>query len=308
MFLGGPCTSFRASRSLPRILDKVEHYITPDRAQLRRHRRGTAADPKRGSALDYMGETLRTARNVVTESTRMRLFSKTTRNGSDSPNATRPKRSDQSRPRRRTGDCFRRNRRRIHSNQGGRCRRRRPHRIHPIRIKRGRSVAAAIEIVKRIQQELPESARILRSCSTGYGEGIVKSALGVDEGEIETMAHFRAANYIHPGVTSVIDIGGQDMKYLKIKEGVVDSISVNEACSSGCGSFLQTFAHGMNTDIHSFAEAATQADSPVDLGTRCTVFMNSRVKQAQRKAHRPRIFRRDCRTRWFETRFTRSSN
>ncbi|MCI7305381.1 MAG: acyl-CoA dehydratase activase-related protein [Trueperella sp.] len=146
----------------------------------------------------------------------------------------------------------------------------------------GDPVAAAIEIVARIHNELPQGARIVRSCSTGYGEGIVQSALGVDEGEVETMAHYRAANHIAPGVSSVIDIGGQDMKYLKIRDGLVDSISVNEACSSGCGSFLQTFAATMNTDIASFAKLATQASAPVDLGTRCTVFMNSSVKQAQK--------------------------
>ena len=146
----------------------------------------------------------------------------------------------------------------------------------------GDPVAAAIEIVARIHNELPQGARIVRSCSTGYGEGIVQSALGVDEGEVETMAHYRAANHIAPGVSSVIDIGGQDMKYLKIRDGLVDSISVNEACSSGCGSFLQTFAATMNTDLASFAKLATQASAPVDLGTRCTVFMNSSVKQAQK--------------------------
>ena len=153
----------------------------------------------------------------------------------------------------------------------------------------GDPVTAAIEIVKHIQQDLPRDgagqplARIVRACSTGYGEGIVQSALGVDEGEVETMAHFRAAEYIQPGVTSVIDIGGQDMKFLKIKNGTVDSIAVNEACSSGCGSFLQTFAQTMGTTVRDFAATAARANSPVDLGTRCTVFMNSSVKQAQKE-------------------------
>lgn len=147
----------------------------------------------------------------------------------------------------------------------------------------GDPVAAAVEIVRRIRTELPEDAVIGRSCSTGYGEGLVAAALQMDEGEVETMAHFRAAEHILPGVTSVIDIGGQDMKYLRIRDHAVDSISVNEACSSGCGSFLQTFAETMGTDVRSFAQAAMESTSPVDLGTRCTVFMNSSVKQAQKE-------------------------
>ncbi|MDC4233925.1 acyl-CoA dehydratase activase-related protein [Actinomyces sp. B33] len=147
----------------------------------------------------------------------------------------------------------------------------------------GDPVAAAVDIVRRVRTELPADAVIGRSCATGYGEGLVTAALTLDEGEIETMAHYRAAEAIQPGVTSVIDIGGQDMKYLRIKDGAVDSISVNEACSSGCGSFLQTFAETMGTDVRSFARAAMESTSPVDLGTRCTVFMNSSVKQAQKE-------------------------
>ncbi|MDO5671569.1 MAG: acyl-CoA dehydratase activase-related protein [Actinomycetaceae bacterium] len=147
----------------------------------------------------------------------------------------------------------------------------------------GDPLKAAKDIVRHIHEELPPEATILRACSTGYGEGLVQAALKVDEGEVETMAHYRAAEYVLPGVTSVIDIGGQDMKYLRIKDSAVDSISVNEACSSGCGSFLQTFAETMGQDIHSFAQAALKAPAPVDLGTRCTVFMNSSVKQAQKE-------------------------
>ncbi len=147
----------------------------------------------------------------------------------------------------------------------------------------GDPVAAAVEIVRRVRSSMPEGTVIGRSCSTGYGEGLVASALHMDEGEVETMAHYRAAEYVQPGVTSVIDIGGQDMKYLRIKDHAVDSISVNEACSSGCGSFLQTFAETMGTDVRSFARAAMESTSPVDLGTRCTVFMNSSVKQAQKE-------------------------
>ena len=147
----------------------------------------------------------------------------------------------------------------------------------------GDPVAAAVDIVRAVRGALPEGCEIGRSCATGYGEGLVKSALTMDEGEIETMAHYRAAEFICPGVTSVIDIGGQDMKYLRIRDHAVDSISVNEACSSGCGSFLQTFAQTMGTDVRSFARMAMESESPVDLGTRCTVFMNSSVKQAQKE-------------------------
>ena len=147
----------------------------------------------------------------------------------------------------------------------------------------GDPVAAAVEIVRRVRSELPEGTVIGRSCATGYGEGLVTAALTMDEGEIETMAHYRAAEFIQPGVTSVIDIGGQDMKYLRIKDHAVDSISVNEACSSGCGSFLQTFAQTMGTDVRTFAKMAMESTNPVDLGTRCTVFMNSSVKQAQKE-------------------------
>lgn len=147
----------------------------------------------------------------------------------------------------------------------------------------GDPLSAAIEIVKRIADEIPEDAFIARACATGYGEGLIMTGLRIDQGEIETMAHFRAADHLAPGVSSVIDIGGQDMKYLRVKDGVVDSIAVNEACSSGCGSFLQTFAESMDTDIYSFARRALQSESPVDLGSRCTVFMNSSVKQAQKE-------------------------
>ena len=147
----------------------------------------------------------------------------------------------------------------------------------------GDPVGAAVQIVKRVRTELPQDAVIGRACATGYGEGLITAALHMDEGLVETMAHFRAADFLMPGVTSVIDIGGQDMKYLKIRDHAVDSISVNEACSSGCGSFLQTFAATMGTEVRSFAKAAMESTEPVDLGTRCTVFMNSSVKSAQKE-------------------------
>ena len=146
----------------------------------------------------------------------------------------------------------------------------------------GDPVTAAVGILRTLRAEMPRSAQLARACVTGYGESLIKAALHVDEGEVETMAHYRAAEHLSPGVTAVIDIGGQDMKYLKIRNGAVDSIAVNEACSSGCGSFLETFAETMGTDVASFAAAATRATRPVDLGSRCTVFMNSSVKQAQK--------------------------
>ena len=148
-------------------------------------------------------------------------------------------------------------------------------------------VAAAVRILREIYQQLPDGAYLARACVTGYGEGLVRAALRVDDGEVETMAHYRAAERVCPGVTSVIDIGGQDMKYLSIRAGAIDSIAVNEACSSGCGSFLQTFAQTMGTDVASFARSALASRSPVDLGSRCTVFMNSSVKQAQREGATP---------------------
>ncbi|WP_082159965.1 acyl-CoA dehydratase activase-related protein [Actinobaculum suis] len=147
----------------------------------------------------------------------------------------------------------------------------------------GEPVQAAVELARTIMGAIPEGAYLARAAVTGYGEDLVKAALHVDEGVIETMAHYRAAAHLSPNVTSVIDIGGQDMKYIKIRNGAVDSISVNEACSAGCGSFLQTFAATMGTDIIEFAKSGLQAKAPVDLGSRCTVFMNSAVKAAQKE-------------------------
>ncbi|MDR0950016.1 MAG: acyl-CoA dehydratase activase-related protein, partial [Candidatus Ancillula sp.] len=152
----------------------------------------------------------------------------------------------------------------------------------------GDPVGRAVEIIKDIRTKLPRTAIIANSCITGYGEGLIKAALHVDEGEVETVAHYTAAEHISPGVTSIIDIGGQDMKYLTVGrtddgQGVIESIAVNEACSSGCGSFLQTFSAAMGQSIQDFAAAALESKSPVDLGSRCTVFMNSSVKQAQKE-------------------------
>ena len=130
---------------------------------------------------------------------------------------------------------------------------------------------------------MPKGAKIVNSAVTGYGEALLKAALGFDIGEIETIAHYKAAEAFLPGVDFILDIGGQDMKCLKIKNGVIDSIMLNEACSSGCGSFIETFAYSLNMDVTEFAKAALMAEKPVDLGSRCTVFMNSKVKQAQKE-------------------------
>lgn len=121
------------------------------------------------------------------------------------------------------------------------------------------------------------------SGSTGYGEHLIKTAFNLDISEIETMAHYTASNHFLKGVTSIIDIGGQDMKYIKIKDGAIDTIMLNEACSSGCGSFIETFAKSLNITIVEFVKLAVESKSPVDLGSRCTVFMNSKIKQTQKE-------------------------
>src|SRR5699024_296206 len=118
--------------------------------------------------------------------------------------------------------------------------------------------------------------------TTGYGEDLVKNAFRCDYGLVETVAHFTAAKYFMPDVDFIIDIGGQDMKCFKIEDGAISNIFLNEACSSGCGSFLQTFAQALGYDVKEFAALGLFADRPVDLGSRCTVFMNSSVKQAQK--------------------------
>ena len=148
---------------------------------------------------------------------------------------------------------------------------------------KGNPVTSAIEIIRDIYQKLPAEAAIVSTCVTGYGENLIKTALRVDEGEIETMAHYKAASFFCPSVDFILDIGGQDMKCMKIKNGIIDSIMLNEACSSGCGSFIQTFAEALGMDSESFSKEGLHAKNPVDLGTRCTVFMNSKVKQAQKE-------------------------
>jgi predicted CoA-substrate-specific enzyme activase len=139
------------------------------------------------------------------------------------------------------------------------------------------------EILKELYSVLPDKAFIGRSVVTGYGEGLIKAAYKLDAGEIETMAHYKAAEEFLPGVTFILDIGGQDMKCMKIRDGAINNIMLNEACSSGCGSFIETYAKSVDMQVPEFAEEALKSKHPVDLGTRCTVFMNSKVKQAQKE-------------------------
>ena len=147
----------------------------------------------------------------------------------------------------------------------------------------GNPLESALGILRSLYAVLPSFAYIGRACITGYGEHLLKAALHADMGEIETVAHYRAASALLPQVDFVLDIGGQDMKCLAVKNDGIDNIFLNEACSSGCGSFIETFALALGFSAAEFAEAAIYAKSPVDLGSRCTVFMNSRVKQAQKE-------------------------
>lgn len=150
-------------------------------------------------------------------------------------------------------------------------------------VNAGNPVDLAVRVLKDLYKRMPEGMKIVRSCSTGYGEALFQAALGVDSGEVETIAHYRAADFFVPGVDFILDIGGQDMKCLRTKDGAITSIQLNEACSSGCGSFLDNFARSLGMDIHTFSSKALLAQKPVDLGSRCTIFMNSRVKQAQKE-------------------------
>ncbi|MBF4691858.1 2-hydroxyacyl-CoA dehydratase [Fusibacter ferrireducens] len=147
----------------------------------------------------------------------------------------------------------------------------------------GNPLGTTIEALKQLYGLIPEGAYIAYSTVTGYGENLIKAALKLDHGEIETIAHYKAADHFLPGVDTILDIGGQDMKCLNVHNGIIDSIMLNEACSSGCGSFIETFAGSVNMSVADFANIGLFSKKPVDLGTRCTVFMNSRVKQAQKE-------------------------
>lgn len=139
------------------------------------------------------------------------------------------------------------------------------------------------EVLIDLFKKLPKEVYIGKATVTGYGEELLKNALKIDIGIVETMAHYKAADHFQEGVDFILDIGGQDMKALTIKNGTLSSIQLNEACSSGCGSFIETFAKSMNYSIEDFAKAALTSKSPADLGSKCTVFMNSKVKQVQKE-------------------------
>ena len=149
----------------------------------------------------------------------------------------------------------------------------------------GNPLKSVINMLKKLYEILPEKAILRYSGVTGYGEKLIQTALNVDLNEIETIAHYTAAKQFEPNVTAIIDIGGQDMKYIKMKNGTIDNIMLNEACSSGCGSFIETFAKSLNIEISEFVEEAINSKRPVDLGSRCTVFMNSKIKQAQKEGY-----------------------
>lgn len=145
-----------------------------------------------------------------------------------------------------------------------------------------------LEVVKKalltMYESIHEGIIVKKAFSTGYGEELIKNAFNLDGSEVETICHYNAAKHFNPDVSFVVDIGGQDMKCFKVDDGMISSIVLNEACSSGCGSFIETFSESLGFEIQDFASLATSANAPVDLGSRCTVFMNSSVKQAQSEA------------------------
>lgn len=148
---------------------------------------------------------------------------------------------------------------------------------------KGRPLDVIKDILNKIYAVLPKAAFIAYAASTGYGENLSKAAFSLDCSEVETIAHYTAAKYFKPEVDFILDIGGQDMKCMRIEDGAINEVILNEACSSGCGSFLEMFASSLECDIETFVEQALFAKQPVDLGSRCTVFMNSKVRQAQKE-------------------------
>ncbi len=147
----------------------------------------------------------------------------------------------------------------------------------------GKPLETATEMLRSVYSILGPGAVIASSAVTGYGEGLIKAAFSCDHGVVETVAHYTGAKHFLPDVEMILDIGGQDMKCIKVHGGVVDSVLLNEACSSGCGSFIETFAKSLNMSVQEFADQGVRAQSPADLGSRCTVFMNSKVRQAQKE-------------------------
>jgi activator of 2-hydroxyglutaryl-CoA dehydratase len=138
-------------------------------------------------------------------------------------------------------------------------------------------------MLAKIYSSLPKDVKISYSAVTGYGESLIKAAFDCDIGEVETVAHYKAAEHFLTGVDLILDIGGQDMKCITVRNGIIDNAILNEACSSGCGSFIETFAKSLGLTVEEFAQEGIKASNPADLGTRCTVFMNSKVKQAQKE-------------------------
>ena len=151
------------------------------------------------------------------------------------------------------------------------------------RYNRGNAFQTFYDALSTMREAIGHDITIAGSCATGYGENLLKTAFNLDHGIVETMAHFLAAKHLCPQVSFVLDIGGQDMKAIFVENGSIQRIEINEACSSGCGSFLMTFAQQLGYTVEQFAEKALFAAHPYDLGTRCTVFMNSKVKQAMRE-------------------------
>ena len=147
----------------------------------------------------------------------------------------------------------------------------------------GNPIQVVVKILKELYDMLPEDVHLVHAGSTGYGEALIKSAFKLDVSEVETISHFMAAKYFKEDVSFILDIGGQDMKAIKIENGVIKDILLNEACSSGCGSFIETFAKSLGYSVSDFAQLALNSTAPIDLGSRCTVFMNSKVKQAQKE-------------------------
>jgi len=147
----------------------------------------------------------------------------------------------------------------------------------------GNSLETVLGLLKKLNSEMPQDSVVVKSAITGYGEALIKKALRIDLSDVETIAHYRAARHFAEDVETIIDIGGQDMKYIKIKNNRIDKIMLNEACSSGCGSFLETFAGTLGLKLEEFCKLAIESKNPIDLGTRCTVFMNSKIKQAQKE-------------------------
>ena len=170
---------------------------------------------------------------------------------------------------------------------------------------KGNPVSIIEEQLKKIYDLIDNRITIAGSVVTGYGEELIKKAFSVDDGLVETLAHYGAAKHFNPNVDYILDIGGQDIKCFKIRKNAIDSINLNEACSSGCGSFIETFAKSLGFDVKEFAKLAIFAKNPIDLGSRCTVFMNSQVKQAQKDGQKLGIFPPDFQLVLLKMQFTK---